>query len=244
MNIQEFDFEVPVDDALLWQYDNAVRLQSLINSKREWYFNFYETFWSQWYFNVFNLLTANEFGLSVWSIILNLPLFIELNPDESGKPLFGFNELTVFPTYINSYLNFNNSNFSTRSSTIKLTIEQQRLVLRLRYFQLTSRVSIPEVNAFLNVLFEDVYTKTNPNYGMAWILDGLDMTMTYVFNFNIPRNLLFIFEYYDILPRPAGVKLKSIINNGLIFGFNEVTTFPDYVNTNLNFENGNFLQET
>jgi hypothetical protein len=228
-NIQEFNYVVDVMNAVLWQYNEAARIQSLLTSKNSWYAAENEQFWNDWYGNVFNLLTANLFGLKVWSIILELPLFVDTDPEPTDKPLFGFNEL---PT-INGYVNFNNGNFSKRSGVINLTIEEQRLVLRLRYYQLVSRGAAPEVNTFLKTLFAP--------YGAVYMLDGLDMTITYVFNFNLSLNMRYILEYYDLLPRPAGVGIKYVIITGTIFGFNQVTTFPDYINVNQNFNNANFL---
>jgi len=235
MNIEEFDNSITLLDAILWQYNNSTRIQSLLKSKDNWYFNYHDTFWTMWYLNVFNLITADSFGLAVWSIILQIPLFINPSPDD-GKPLFGFNELVTFPTYINDYTNFNNGNFSSQSSiSPRLTIEEQRLVLRLRYYQLISRGAAPEVNKFLSVLFAD--------FGPAYMLDGLDMSITYIFDFKLSYSLRFILEKFDLLPRPAGVKIKYIIVTNQIFGFNEVTEFPSYINVYNNFNNSNFIPE-
>src|SRR6185437_5055288 len=115
------------------------------------------------------LQTANEFGLAVWSIILNLPLFIGPPPDPPGKPVWGFGD---------NYENFDNGNFSNASGGItSLTIDEKRLILRLRYFQLISRGAIPEINAFLNYFFKA--------YGQVYVLDGLDMSMVVVFLFPV-----------------------------------------------------------
>lgn len=244
MRIQLFDFSVELMQALLWQYNNATRLRYLLTEKNLFYIQNQTQFWQDWYTNVFNLETANQFGLAVWSIILGVPLFIEMTPDPEGKPVWGFNEIDgMFPDYESTWLNFDLSSFTTRSSVVTLTVEEQRLLLRLRYFQLTSRGEAPRTNKFLNTLFSG-YTKTNPAYGIAYMLDGLDMTITYIFNFDLPQAFRYIFAYYDILPRPAGVKIKYIIVNNYIWGFNEVDgAFPHYINPYVNFENGNFIAE-
>jgi hypothetical protein len=150
----------------------------------------------------------------VWSIILNLPLFIEPTPDPPGKPIFGFG--------LNNQ-NFERGNFSSRSSQIILTTEEKRIILRLRYFQLVSRGSIPDANAFLKKVFV--------NYGNVYLLDGLDMTITCVFTFAPSFRLLSIIKRYDIMPRPAGVRIRYVISTSKIFGFG--------INYQ-NFENGNF----
>lgn len=202
MRIQEFDYSVDILQAILWKYDEAVTLQSLLSQKQDWYTVNQTEFWSNWYNDVFNLLTANDFGLSVWAQILGLPIFINTNPDPVGKPIWGFGT---------NYKNFTHGNFSNSNQNISLPTEQKRIILRLRYFQLITRGAAPEVNAFLQIVFAD--------YGSVYMLDGLDMSITYVFTFTPPPNLLTVLKDYDILPRPAGVGIKYVINPGQYFGF-------------------------
>jgi hypothetical protein len=226
MKIQEFDFSVDLLQALLWQYNGANRLQSLLTQKSTWYFTNHTFFWVEWYTNVFNLITANEFGLSVWSAILNLPLFIGTPPDPPGKPIFGFGGVG------NTYENFGRGNFSTQgSNSFNLTVEEKRLLLRLRYWQLVSRAAIPETNNFLNTLFMDM--------GPVYILDGLDqynnMFIVVVFAFPISRRLRYIIQHYDLIPRGSGVKIKYRANPVKVFGFGP---------KNKNFGNGTFFRET
>lgn len=71
---QLFDFSVDVMQALLWQYDTADALPAIIASKQKWYTDNQQFFWENWFINVFDLRTANDFGCSVWAIILGIPL--------------------------------------------------------------------------------------------------------------------------------------------------------------------------
>jgi hypothetical protein len=191
---QTFDYTVPIESALLWRYNNAPVLQSLIAAKQSWYDTNQTTFWDDWYTDVFNLATANQFGCVVWSIILGIPLNVILAPTPD-KRVFGFKPYGA---------NFFRSNFGTLQQTVQsLTLAQQRLVLQLRYLQLISRGTVPSINANLAYLFGEAY-------GTAWVIDNHNMTMTYVFNFELPSALLFVFNNYDILPRPAGVSLSII----------------------------------
>lgn len=238
MNIQQFNYVVNLLQAVLWQYDEAKNLLSLINQKQEWY-NINQTkFWQDWYINVFNLLTANEFGLSVWSYILFVPLFLENIPESDDAPIWGFNKIISYPTLENTYLNFENGNFSSKGTIIYLTVEEQRFLLRLRYFQLSNRGSIYYINQFLNYL---CFTSNIGYSGTIYALDGLNMTMTYVFTTgDFPKNLFNAITSLDILPRPTGVGIKIHINYGFQFGFN---AFINGIleNTNKNFLNGNFI---
>jgi len=213
--IQEFDYSVDLMKALLWQYNDAENLQKLLELKNEWYIKNQTEFWSNWYNDVFNLKTANAFGLSVWAIILDIPITVQVGPSAPDKPTWGYGEFNK---------NFENGNFSrSRGGALSLTVEQSRTVLRLRYFQITSRGTVPEINRFLKLLFKDL--------GPIYVRDNLDMTMTYVFGFQPSSQLLFVLERYDILPRPAGVAVDSVVELIQYWGFEPFRE---------NFDNGNF----
>lgn len=62
--------------SLKWMHNKAPNLQSIINQKAAWYQKYHTQFWSNWEANVFDIRTANAFGLLVWCIILGLPLDI------------------------------------------------------------------------------------------------------------------------------------------------------------------------
>lgn len=70
-NILNIDPTIDLKQCLLWQYQNSEKLKSLILSKEEWYQTHQAQFWQEWYDNVFNIETANDFGLSVWGEILD-----------------------------------------------------------------------------------------------------------------------------------------------------------------------------
>lgn len=211
--IQPFDFSVDLLRAILWQYNDAARLQSLLQQKNAWYADNQADFWSNWVTDVFDLKTANDFGLSVWALILNLPLSV-IAPGTGVRVVFGFG--------INNS-NFGNSNFGRDGdSVITLTTEQRRLLLRLRWFQLISDGTIPHINFALRDVF---------GAGFGYVLDHYDMTASYVFSDALSSSVQFVLEQFDILPRPAGVKIDILINPQDVFGF-----APYY----LNFNNGTF----
>lgn len=237
--IQEFDYNVDLLRAILWQYNESTNLLSLVTQKQEWYTEFQSDFWSDWFTNVFNLQTANIFGLAVWSIILNVPLYIPYDPEPDDKPIWGFNAYNPsFPTLENSYTNFFGGNFSTRGDVVTLTEEEQRFLLRLRYYQLITRGEVGDINTFLNYLVD---TSDIGFTGKMYALDGLNMTMRYVLtNSTFPDTLLDVLITLDILPRPATVGIDEvIIYEGVTWGFN-AGTFPDYENSYTNFSYGNF----
>jgi Protein of unknown function (DUF2612) len=205
MKIQEFDYSVDLLQTILWQYDQATSFVSLIKSKQNWYNVNFTQFWADWYNNVFNLLTANKFGLTVWSIILNVPPYLIASPEDPDKPIWGFNAYDpTFPDLENTYLNFQNGNFSLYGTVISLTVEEQRFLLRLRYFQLSTRADVTDINQFLAYLL----ASSNIGYtGVLYMLDNLDMTITYCFNTSFPTSLYTVLTTLGVLPRPAGVRV-------------------------------------
>lgn len=209
--IQKFDFSVDLLKALLWQYDRAPALQEILHAKNAWYETYQTEFWQDWYSDVFNLDTANEFGLYVWGIILGIPLSVG-QPGTGDRPVWGFG------TYNEP---FGRGGFGRASSGIAgLTVEQKRLVLKLRYYQLVGDGSIPFANYVLLKVF-----------GRGYALDGLNMTMTYVFPQELESSVRLVLEEFDLLPRPAGVKINILVNLGVVWGFGP------YVQ---NFNNGPF----
>ena len=188
--IQTFDYSVDVLSAMLWQYNQAPNLLSLMEQKQAWYDENQTAFWTSWYDNVFNLDTADQFGLTIWAIILDIPIVVVVEPPSTTVG-FGWGPY---------HRNFTHGNFRAVAGSQQLTVEQSRTVLKMRYYQITSRGTVPEINEFMARLFVDM--------GPVYVLDNLDMTMTYVFGFPIPSNMNYILKNYDILPRPAGVAVS------------------------------------
>lgn len=215
--IQQFDFSVDLLKALLWEYNQAGTLQSLLNAKQIWYNTNQRDFWQNWLTNVFDLRTANEFGCIVWALILGIPVDLITNPNPSARHPFGFDVTTK--------TNFNNYNFSSSgTSRVSFTTAEKRLILRLRYRKLVSRGVIPETNQILKDLII-------PTYGECYMLDGLNMTQRLITRFAIPSALGAILTEFDILPRPGGVRMIVVDRSIPVFGFGPA---------NVNFEHGGF----
>ena len=207
MRIQELDYAQTMDvmPSMLWQYENATNLASLIAGKQAWLDINHSGFWINFQNDIFSLATQipTLFSVSIWSIILNVPLYVPLQP-EPVKPVWGFNAFDpTFPDLENDNQNFENGNFSIRSRFYILTVEEQQFLLRLRYFQLCNLGDIFDINEFLNYLC----TTSNIGYtGTIYVIDNLNMTITYTFTTaDFPPNLLAVLGDLDILPRPAGV---------------------------------------
>lgn len=190
--IQEFDYSVDLLKAIIWQYDKSPNLFALVQEKQDWYNTEHTSFWQDWYRDVFNLRTANEFGLAVWALILDVPTFADNGASPSDYPAFGFNPYGE---------NFTNGNFATGGSGLVLPLEERRALLRLRLHQITTDGSIPSLNAAIADVF---------GAGAGYIVDNNDMTIEYTFVTPISAPLQMVLETLDVLPRPAGVSVDIV----------------------------------
>ena len=233
VRVQPFNPQLNILRALLWAHNDAENLQGLLQAKQNWYTENFVEFFDNWVAEVFDLRTANDFGLSVWSVILDLPLFGESNISPDDYPAFGFDTgedpvtspIRAFADEGSDPPAFGGNFAVDARGAFGISTEDKRLLLRLRYFQLITRGAIPEINRFLLHLF-------GPNE--IYALDGLDMTMTYVIVGPRALSVLSLLQLFDILPRPAGVRLDYTIDAVDAFGFD------DY---NLNFDNGSFVSQ-
>lgn len=230
--VQLFNTSVNLLRSLLWQHNQATNLTALLQSKQDWYDDNHSDFWDNWIDDVFNIVTASSFGLAVWSVILDLPLFGDTEISPTNYPAFGFDTGEGFPAtspiqnFFGSASGTNGGNFATDATgAFGISTERKRILLRLRYIQLVTRAAIPEINRSLADIF-------GPNE--IYALDNLDMTMTYVLLGPQPRGMLSLFQLFDILPRPAGVEVIYTDAEISSFGFGEF---------NLNFNNGSFLAQ-
>lgn len=201
-------FEIDITQVLLWQYNNATRLQQIIENKQTWINENVSTFWDTYYSNIFNVRTANDFGLEVWAIILGIDFPIT---DVDMDSIFGFDT---------GYQNFENGNFFLYGTAI-LTTEQKRIIIQLMYLKYVSNGTIDDTTKAIRSL-----------YPTAMALDNMDMTITLAIG-ELPSNdIEVILDTYDIIPRPAGVKLSRMFDFDNWFAFDG--------QNGQNFENGYF----
>lgn len=214
--IQTFDFAINLLRALLWKHNRAERLEALVRSKQAWYEANQSGFWQAWLRDVFDLRTANAFGLQVWARILGVRLSVPVDPSDPDKPTWGFGPF---------FRNFGRGNFGRLGDgTQHLTLEEQRMLLRLRYLTLISRATIPDMNRAVTTVFGD--------RGRVYALDPLNMgPVVYVFTFDPGRRLLDLLLEYDALPRPSAVGVSVTVLTRPRFGFGPY---------NRNFNRGTF----
>lgn len=132
--------------SLKWMQNNAPNIQAIINAKQTWYTKYNAGFWSNWEDNIFNLETANAFGLVVWCIILGLPLDI-----------FVFDPITNAFAY-----GAQRGNFLDGGGNVA-PIQFVGTTLALQ----SGGVTIPSANWTLNETSDAITFTTPPNQGAA-----------------------------------------------------------------------------
>ena len=70
VDIGTINFTIDNSRCWLWQYDQAPNLNALLQSSADFVRNNVSQFWADWEQNVFNIRTANTFGLNLWGKIL------------------------------------------------------------------------------------------------------------------------------------------------------------------------------
>ena len=207
--------ELDLSTAIDWQRGSAEKLNKLISLKQDWYDDNHCDFWNDWVGDIFDLRTANEFGLSVWSIILDLPLFDQSQKSRPDYPAIYFGSFKK---------NFSGGNFGKNASTVNdLTTDQKRIMLQLKAFIMHMRSSTYEINIKMTELF---------GFRSIYVLDNLDMSYTYIISDPELMSFISVIQDYDLLPRPNSVSVDVVIGSNstpYLFG-----------SSRDNFGNGNF----
>lgn len=183
------NLDIPLMENITWQYEDATRLQSLINSKQIWYNSHVPAFAQAWMDQVFNLRNANQFGLVVWAAILNLPSSLVYDPNAGNEP-FGFENRE----------NFDNGNFDATHTEPAIPLDAARRMLRMRYWTQTISPTIVNINAALKDVFGDL--------GNAYVISDTPMSLKYKFDFTIDPLFLRAAQTHDIFPQGAGVTIS------------------------------------
>lgn len=140
---------------------------------------------------VMNLQTAQGYGLDVWGRILNVGRTLTVPGDQL---YFGFEEAGQEAQPFNQAPFFSGQQIG---SNFILTDSAYRVLLYAKAAANICDGSIPAINQILMTLF--------PNRGNAYVIDNLDMTMTFKFEFTLTSVELSIVEQSGVLPTSTGV---------------------------------------
>lgn len=74
-----FTFDTNLIQNIIWQYENAENLKSLITAKQDWYHENLTEFWEKIVNDFLNINTANDWGLNLWGKILKVSRIYNVN---------------------------------------------------------------------------------------------------------------------------------------------------------------------
>jgi hypothetical protein len=216
---KELNYELDLLQNITWQYDLAVNLVGLSQAKQDWYDKEWKGFWAGWESSVFNLRTANLFGIVVWALILDVPVSLVYGSVVTDARPFGFANRS----------NFDTANFYGSSAASALQLEEARKLLRIRYYAQTMNTTVSNINYMLADVFADsglAYIEETvgglgvPAFGFGQYHNNFfapsnfnaapgainikPMTQKYIFTFSLSNN--FKTALMEYLPRGSGVQ--------------------------------------
>lgn len=187
------------------QYAASPRIKQLITYHSE----YFEATWvDEFYDVVWNVDTAQGFGLDIWGRIVGLEngRFI---PVDAGDQ-FGFNDALN-----QSWQTFNNGtmyNGTAETVVYELADPAYRTLILTKALSNISDSTMSSLNSVLQNLFT--------GRGRCWVNDLQNMAIRYVFEFKLEPWEVSVIKS-DALPRPGGV-LATVLQAPMeVFGFNE-----------------------
>lgn len=148
---------------------------------------------NNFYDNVVNLATANDYGLDVWGRIVGVGRVIKL----ASQRYLGFAQqttLTVDPFNVSPFYSG-----QVLTSNYSLDTEGYRKLIYAKALANISDGSVPSINRVLMTLFKA--------RGNAYVTDNGDMTMTYVFTFALTHVEQAIVTQSGVLPKTSAVRI-------------------------------------
>lgn len=186
------------------QYGNSPIIQQLVANLQA-YFDV-DAAIDEFYNKIWNIDTANSFGLDIWGRIVGIGRTITT---ESDTPFFGFE------TTNDSFVPFDQGTFyddDRATTTYTMDDDMYRKVILCKAMSNIVRPNAQTINSMLQYLFDGK---------RCYVLDTGGMSMRYVFAFYL-KNWQKTLVTSDILPRPAGVLVEIVeIPQPNIIGFSE-----------------------
>ena len=164
-----------------------------------------DDFLNSFYDNVWNLDTANTYGLNIWGKIVDLPRTMTY---QSNEKFFGFKEALIdgtptatdpqpfdqAPFYSAKYIN---------SGQIVLTDEYYRKAIYMKAAANITNCTVSNINRMLMYMFG--------SSGHAWVQQDGANKMSYHFAFTPSDIELAIIQNANVLPRPSGAIISYIV---------------------------------
>jgi len=192
------------NETLLSQYFDSPTIYSLLQSYNDALDPASDI--ANFYANIWDVNTAVGNGLDIWGQIVNVSRYLQI----PGSPNYlGFDE-----AYLSAYAStgpqpFGQAPFyvtNPTTTTYALSDNVFRRLIMVKAAINIGNLSIPNINSFLQYFFGT--SIDGSPYGVAYVIDGLNMSLTYHFNFIPNAWQLAIVQNSGVFPRPAGVALN------------------------------------
>lgn len=179
------------------QYEASPIINGLIDYRA----GYFGGWGDQFYDGVWNVDTAQGFGLDIWGRIVVIGRELEVQTGE----YFGFDSEPM-----RSWKPFDQAPFYTgqkQTSTYKLADQAYRALILTKALTNISATDYQSLNRSLMSLFE--------GRGNAYVRKTGTMEIQYVFDFYLEPFEVAIIIADGILPRPAGVKVSVVYDNSI-----------------------------
>ena len=212
-----------VAKTLISQYANSPTIVSLLNSMDEWINPCADL--EQFYTVVWNLPTAQGFGLDIWGRIVGVTRYLNV---PSTETYIGFGEAYTAPTASTGVQPLGQAPFysghAAATQTYELTDDAFRTLILAKAASNISDGTAASINNLLLLLFA--------GRGRCYCNDLGAMQMRLTFEFSLQPFEQAILTQSGVIPRPAGVQLfLAEVPNLACFGFAEmgagITPFND-----------------
>lgn len=201
-----------VERTIISQYANSPTLVQLIRNMNGYIDP--EADFAAFYDYVWNVNTAQGFGLDIWGRIVNVSRQLQISPNLVN---FGFEEGL-------DYQPFGQAPFYSgppASDTYLLSDAAYRTLIFMKALLNISNMTAPSLNQLLQNLFV--------NRGRCYVVDTGGMTIRFVFEFALYPYELAILTQSNTVPRPAAVSAFVMqMDLAGTFGFNEAQVFQPF----------------
>ena len=194
-----------IDDTILSQYSASPRIKSLLRGFNELIKPDADV--DLFYNNVFNILTAQGYGLDVWGEIIGIGRTFNVRDDNTASLYLGFegSEQDVFdssPFY----------NTGTGAGTVTLSDNAYRELLLIKQAANISRTDACTITTLLERLYR--------NRGEFYALETGIMKLRYIFEFYLEPFEEVLIQRRELPPKPAGVTYQILqVKTSETFGF-------------------------
>lgn len=211
---------IDVEQTIISQYGNSATITQLIHNMNEYldpradFDAFYDFVW--------NVESAQGFGLDIWGRIVNVSRELTINAQQS---YFGFSDALPGSHPFDEAPFYAGTPGATQ--TYVLADDAYRKLILTKALTNISSSDAPTLNQLLQNMFG--------NRGRCYVNDMGGMQLRYTFEFLLTDYEYAIMTQSGAIPRPAGVGGSIITTDAPVFGFSEAAAAP--------FDQTPFIQE-